>query len=223
MRKPRAIIYSRSFRNDLVTFFIANQYEICVRTEYVTFPIYCEQENNSCACPVLCCDIMVVVEDDEQIRGVDHVNKQYQLGCKLTHRNKAIIANSPVHDTLDNTHARSTMIFANPLDLNEFETWVRDCEKRMDLSQRLVVIRRDDRHACSTPVQFQLPGEDADISAQVVNISSCGICLRISKPIERGQELRVRFQKAADADVGIVRWVKKIEEGWYLSGVTFCV
>jgi hypothetical protein len=53
-----------------------------------------------------------------------------------------------------------------------------------------------------------------------VNVSGCGICLKISNPLKRGQVLHFR---RADTEEGIVQWAKKLEEGWYLAGATFCV
>jgi hypothetical protein len=56
-----------------------------------------------------------------------------------------------------------------------------------------------------------------------VNVSSCGICLKISNPLKRGHALHVVGQSRADAEEGIVQWAKKLEDGRYLAGATFCV
>jgi hypothetical protein len=227
MRKPRVVIfnYSGSSVYDLMTLFRNRGYDIFVVTEYVNVicPICGIQENKTCACPLPCCDVMVVSKDGERIKGVDLFNRQSQLGCKLTPVNKAIIKSSFVRDKLDDIIYKDTNIFVNPLNLHEFETWVKDCEGRIDLSQRLAVIRREDRYACRIPIQLRLMGEDVYISAQAVNASTCGICLRISRPIERGREIQFSFQNSGDVDEGIVQWVKKLENGRYLIGVTLCV
>lgn len=225
MRKPRVFIfnYSECVQHDLITFFRIHGYETFDLTESVVCPISGEQKNKTCPCPVPCSDMMVVVEEAEQMKGVDLFVRQFQLDCKLTHGNKAIITSSLVRDKLDDITVRGTTIFENPLDFSAFETWVRDCESRMDLSQRLAVMRREIRHAYSKNVHFRFQREDTDVNAQAVNVSNCGICLKTSKPIKRGQKLQFTIKKRASAEDGIVQWVKKLENGWYLAGVTFCV
>jgi len=225
VRKPRVIIFNDSgnIQRELTTFFHNNGYETFIATESVTCPIYDKKEDKSCAGPVLCCDVMVAGQDEEQRRSVDLFSWQFRIGCKLTSRNKAIITRSLVLDRFDHIIARGITIFENPLDFGAFEVWVKDSESRMDLTQRLAVMRRTNRHYFNKHVQFRLSGEDVDIDAQAVNVSSCGICLKVSNPLKRGQVLHIVDQIRADAEEGIVQWAKKLEDGWYLAGVTFCV
>ncbi len=227
MRKPKVVIfnYNGNFIHDLSAFFRNRGYEIFVLAEYINAicPIYGKQQHKTCVFPVPCCDIMVVAEDGERLKGVDLFNRQSQLGCKLTPLNKAIIRSSFVRDKSDEIIYKDTTIFANPLDFHAFEAWIKDCEGRIDLSQRLVAIRREGRDACSIPIRLGLRGEDADVSAQAVNTSHCGICLRLSRPIERGRQIQYMSQNSRDVNEGVVQWVKKLEDGWYISGVTLCV
>lgn len=225
MRKPRVVIcnYNGLVQHDLVTFFRNNGYETFVLTESVTCPISGEQKNKTCACPVPCCDIMVVMDNVKQKRGVDNFNRQFQLDCNLTCRNKAIITPPHVYDQRDDITAQDTNMFNGPLDFSAFEAWVWVCKTRFDLSQRLVVTRRANRHDSSIPIQFRIQEEDDNVYAQTVNMSNCGICIRTSRSIEKGQTLYFRPQIPTDAEEGIVQWVKKLQDGWYLTGVTFCV
>jgi hypothetical protein len=225
VRKPRVVIFNDSgfIQHELTAFFHNKGYETFIVTESVTCPIYGKKKNEICAGPVLCCDIMVAVQDVEQRNSIDLFNRQFRIGCKLTSRNKTIITRSPVRDRIDHITARGITIFENPLDFGVFEAWVKDCESRMDLTQRLAVMRRANRQASINHVQLRLSGEDVDIDAQVVNICSCGICLKISKPFKRGQVIHFVDQSRADAEEGIVQWAKKLEHGWYLAGVTFCM
>ena len=225
MRKPRVVIFNYSGRvqDELSTFFSNNGYEACVVTESVKCPIYDKQENKTCAGPVLCCDIMVAVQDIDQGKSVDLFNRQFLLGCKLTSHNKTIITPSLARNGFDHITAQGLTIFGNPLDFDAFEAWIKDCESRMDLTQRLAVMRRTNRHDSGKHVQFRLPGEAVDIVAQAVNVSGCGICLKLSNLIKHGQVLQIVDQSRADAEEGIVQWAKKLEDGSYLAGVTFCV
>ena len=224
MRKPRVVIfnYRGGFVHELAAFFLDRGYEVFTLEEYVNVicPIRCMQEM-ACVYPVPCCDVMVAAEDGGRNKGVDLFDNQSRLGCKLIPLNKAIIGSSFAPDALDD--AVYKVVFANPLDFHELEAWVKDCEGRIDRSQRIVAIRHEARQACSIPIQLRLRGEDSDVSAQAVDTSHCGICLRISKPVERGREIRYRATNSEDVNEGVVQWVKKLEDGWYLSGVTLCV
>ncbi len=225
MRKPRVYLfnYSGRLQNNLITYFLRDRYELSILNRYERSTIYCEQESISCNYPLHCCDIMVIVDNDEQMKGFVLIKKQYQISCKLTHLNKALISDPTDHEKLVELIDEGITIFSDPLDYIAFGAWVKDCEKRMDISHRLPVIRREVRRACSIPVEFRLLGEDADTSALVVNTSTCGICLRAARPIREGQELIMRSGKAENTEVGIVRWMKKHDDGSYHSGVTFCV
>ncbi len=224
MRKPRVYVfnYSGRIQKDLIDFFHKDDYEVSVLKEYENSTIYCEQDKH-CDYPLYCCDIMLVVEDDERRKGSELIKKQFQLGCKLTHLNKAVIAGCSDREELVDIVDQNITLFSDPLDYIALGEWVKDCEQRMNLAQRLPVIRREVRHASNLPVQVRLPNEDSDVSAQAVDISNCGICLRTSRPMRQGQEIIIRSGRSPNAEVGIVRWVEKIDEGWYHSGVTLCV
>ena len=74
----------------------------------------------------------------------------------------------------------------------------------MDLTQRLAVMRRDIRDASSKHVKFRLLGEGTDIDAQAVNVSNCGICMKISSSLKRGQMLHFVGQSRANSEEGVV-------------------
>jgi hypothetical protein len=225
VRRPRVIVfnYSENVQHELTIFFHNNGYETFIVTESVTCPIYGKKKYKTCVGPVPCCDIMVAVQDVERRKSVNLFNRQFRMGCKLTSCNKTIITRSLVRDRFDHITARGVTIFEKPLDFSAFEAWVKDCESRMDLTQRLAAMRRSNRHAFSKHVQFRLSGEDVDFDAQTVNVNSCGICLKVSNPLKRGQVLYFVNQSRTDADEGIVQWAKKLEDGRHLAGVTFCV
>jgi hypothetical protein len=222
MRKPRAIIFNYSGRvqHELMNFFSHRGYEALVVTGSKVCPVYDVRENATCPGPVLCCDVIVAVQERDTGNGVDLFNRQLRIGCKLTSRNKTIVAHSPAPDRVAQITARGLTLFDNPLDFGLFEAWMKECECRMDLMQRLAVMRRTNRHPSGKDIKIRVPGEDRNIDAQAVNVSGCGICLKLSHPLDRGEVLQFR---RAGAEEGIVQWTKKLEEGQYLAGVTFCV
>jgi hypothetical protein len=225
MRKPRVVIFNDNgyMQHELTTFFNGNGYEPFFVKESLTCPIYGKEEGKSCAGPVLCCDIMVAVQDIMRDRSVGLFSRQFRIGCKLTFLNKTIITRSPGRDGFDHVSALGITIFESPLDFGVFEAWVKDCESRMDLTQRLAFMRRAKRYDSRKHVLLRLPSEAVDIIAQTVNESSYGICLKISNLLKRGQVLYYMGKGKAEAEECIVQWAEKLEDGSYLAGVTFCV
>jgi hypothetical protein len=225
VRKPKVIIFnfSGSVQHELSTFFSTLGYEVCVATESVTCPIYDEKENTTCPGPVICCDVMAAVQETGQKKSIDLFNKHLQLGCKLTSHNKTIITHSLVRDGLDLATVHGLTVFGNPPDFGAFEAWIKDCENRMDLTKRLAVKRRANRHACDRHVRIQSPDEAVDNVAQAVNVSGCGICLKTSTVLMPGQLLYLADMRGAESEEGRVQWSKKIEDGLRLAGVTLCV
>ena len=226
MRKPRVVIFYNGgiILRGLKTFFHNSNYETFVETESMICPIYNKKESKTCAGPVPCCDIMVAVHDLESKKSVDVFSRQFQIGCKVTSRNKSIIAHAPIPPgRIDRLGPPKIDLFENPLDFVTFGAWVKDCEGRIDLTQRLAVLRRAIRHHSDKQVRFRLPSDDADCDAQAVNISSCGICLKTAHLLKRGQAIHLLGQRRTDAEEAIVQWAKKLEDGGYLVGVTFCV
>ena len=226
MRNPRVVVFHHVAQTcqDITAFFHSKGYETFVLTKAIVCPIYIrgEQEQKKCL-SVPCSDIMIVAQDSAQTMGVDLFTRQLQRGCKLAPRNRAIITQPLVGVTPNNLTGQGVAIFKNPLDFSLFETWVQDCESRMDLSQRLAVKRREKREANSKRVHFRFHDEDTDTSAYAVDTSNCGICLRTSSPLKRGQLLRFASWRVSDAEEGMVRWVKTIDERQHLAGVTFCL
>ena len=225
MRKPRVVIFNYSGHSQykLTELFHNYGYEAITVMEPVSCPVYDQNGNKTCPGPVLCCDIMVAVQNSDKRECVDLFNRQLQSGCKLTSRNKTIITRRLVRDQFDDINAGGITIFGKPIGSGAFEAWVKDCESRMDLTQRLAVLRRANRDASRKQVRFRLLGVDVDVDAQTVNVSSCGICLKTSNPLKRGQVLHFKDQSLAGVEEGIVRWVKKLEDEKHLAGVTFCV
>jgi hypothetical protein len=227
MRNPRAIIFNFTERvfPDLMTFFHRKGYEVLVFTKDVACPLHVHdrQEQKTCSLPVPCSDIMVGIQDIAQTTDFDLFTRQSQQECKVALRNKVIITHSVADGPLNNIKDHSMTVFGNPLDFNALEAWVKDCEARMNLSQRLAAMRRANRHVDNRQVLYLLSGEDAAITAKAVNVSACGMCLKIQIPINSGRKLRIASQGQSETEDGRVQWVKKLEDGWYLIGVTFCV
>jgi len=227
MRKPRVIVCSFTGRvlSDLMALFRRKGYEIFVLTKSAPCPFHVHDRHNqvTCSVPVPCSDITVVVQDIEQPMSFDTFTRQFPHGCKLTLSNTAIITRTAHHAPFDNHTVRDMTIFGYPFEAGAFEVWLQGCENRMNLSQRLAVIRRARRYSYGRRELCLLHGIHEAITAEEVNISNMGICLKTQMLIRSGRVIRITGPAYFDAEEGVVRWMKKIDEGWYISGVTFCI
>jgi hypothetical protein len=229
VRTPRVVIFDLSGQNSraLTSFFHRKNYETFVFEKAMVCPIDAHSAaQKTCSFPVPCSDIMVVVtQDAEWTTGVDLLTRQLQRACKVTPLNKAIITHVPAHDALANLPGQGMTIFGNPLDFGLFEVWVTECESRLDLSRQFPVRRREKREPCSRRVWLRVNDEVADISAHAVNESNCGLCIRTAYRLTQGQLLSTTGDGMgmSNAEIGIVRWIKTVDENKILAGLTYCV
>jgi hypothetical protein len=227
MRNPKVIIcnFTKRVFPDLMTFFHRKGYEIFVLTDSAACPldVHKEQEQNPCSIPVPCSDMTVVLQDIVQTTDFDLFAGRFPRGCKLTPSNTAIITRSLPDIAFNNSTDRDMAIFGYPLEFSAFEVWTRACEARMNLTLRLAVKRYSKRTAVNRHVLCLLSDINAAVTAQMVNVSNYGICLKMPIPIKSGMRVRIVSKKQSATEDGIVQWVKKNEDGSFLSGVTFWI
>jgi hypothetical protein len=225
MRKRRAIIFNYSERDQkaLKLFFDVKGYETNILRQPSVCPIYSLHEAETCSGPLVCCDIMVVVDDVTNRKGLDLLLAQLRCGCKLNPRNKAIISKMLTDDQRAAVKAMGTTVIYNPIDFGELEAWVQGCQKRMDLSQRLAVKRKAPRQACNLKIRYRALNGDADGQACALNVSTCGICIKTTDCLKLRQVLHLWSEEPRISEDAEVRWIQKAEDRTYLVGLTFCV
>ena len=227
MRKPRVIIFDdgAETKKTLKRFFDARGYERMVVAQSESCPFYGKEAASPGAGGRVCCDIVVVVEKRER-RNADQIPiSESHLDCRLKPCSRAVIAKAPGGQG-DVVKARGAKVFHNPLDIDEFEAWVKSCEPLMDLSLPLAIRRKAPRRTCPADVKVHyrvLKRGNEILRAYALNESSCGICIKTRHTLKPGQVLHLWSEEPLLSEDAEVRWVQKVEDGTHLIGLTFCV
>ncbi|MGE5173587.1 MAG: hypothetical protein ACM3MD_07140 [Betaproteobacteria bacterium] len=221
MRKRRAIV----FDNDIVvtgllrTFLSLRGYDVLTFREPMICPIH--ENNPECGTDHACADIMIVDFSMTGMNGIEMLKAQSARRCKLTSRNKALMAG--YSDALDQRTVEDLgyAFFEKPINFNNLAAWFDECEQRMDLSQPLGFVRREKRQAYNREISFQaLPKADIRKGA-AVNRSPSGLCLKVADPLRLDQTIAIQSEGARSFRSASVRWIRKTGDDLYLVGLQF--
>jgi response regulator of citrate/malate metabolism len=136
MRKPRIIIFDDDvFIMDMLKrMFLMRDYEVFTYNNPTICPIY-EKPVDSCLKIDPCSDIILTDLIMPRMNGIELLEYQYQRGCPVDIRNKAIISGAT--DKIDAILKTGYIYFKKPFKFSEISDWLKECEKRIDLSQPL--------------------------------------------------------------------------------------
>jgi hypothetical protein len=223
MRKPRVIIFSdgAETKKALKRFFDARGYERTVVEHSEFCPYYASPDTGG----RVCCDIVIIVEKGQRKNAGEILISQSYHDCRLKPSNVAIISDVPGEGRRDFVKTTGAEVFRNPLDIGEFEAWVKSCRTQMDLSMPLAIGRKAPRRACPADmkIHYRVLKKGAVFEALALNESTCGICIKTRHTLKPRQVIQLWSEEPPRSEVAEVRWIRKAEDGTHLIGLTFCV
>lgn len=138
MRKPRVIVCDDE---DMVLgvfrhIFERMGYEVLTADTPITCAFYRE---NADTCPQheRCTDILITDNNMPNMTGLELLEMQHHRGCKLTSKNKALMTGNTDSRLGEHAAVLGCQFFPKPVSISAIIAWVKDCEKRIDLSDPL--------------------------------------------------------------------------------------
>ncbi|MDA8100738.1 MAG: PilZ domain-containing protein [Nitrospiraceae bacterium] len=225
MRYRRAILFSEEglIHFSLKRYFEDRGYETLVFHEPIVCPVYDADREMSCG-DRICCDVMLVVDGPPQFDSIELFQEQVRHGCMLPALNRAVISWSPLsRERLQTLETLGAVIFPHPFELGMLGPWLEGCETRIGTDTPLVLKRKEPRRLSGMHIRFHSASRDEHGHAKAVNISACGICLKMPKAPKVREQLRLHGGDAPFSEEAVVRWVRQDDDGSYTAGMVFCV
>ena len=138
MRKPRAIVVDDDnmildvFRH----LFESMGYEVLTADTPMTCAFYREHAD-TCPQHDRCTDILITDNNMPGMTGLELLEMQHQRGCKLTNKNKALMTGDEASRVSEHADVLGCQFFPKPVPISTIIAWVKECEKRVDLSDSL--------------------------------------------------------------------------------------
>ena len=222
MRKRRAILFDDdpAILRTLSLFFEERGYEVIACEE----PVACQIYEDSLRCDKMhpCGDLMITDLEMPRMSGFELLRLQTERGCKLNIRNKAVLSGNLDRASCEALRNLGCVAFQKPCRLVTLAAWVEECERRMDLSQPLGIRRCERRVACGSGTVFRFKREVEFFTAEVVNQSNSGLCIRLDQRLAVAEVLSLHSDKPLPSERLVVRWLKPDTDGGYLAGMSSC-
>jgi response regulator RpfG family c-di-GMP phosphodiesterase len=222
MRKRRAVLIDDEeiVVNMFKDFFSTRRYEVLSYTRPVVCP-FPDENRYLCNTNYPCADVIITDINMSGMNGLELLQEQSRRGCKLKNENKAVLSKYLDEESCRKINQLGYAFFHKPIDLSKFLAWLDECEKRVDLSQRLASRRRERRHVTHYDVQCLFGSTGETVNGITVNISNSGLCLKLMVPPRTNQIIHIRtIHTLMACDTASVRWVSRNPDGSYLAGLS---
>ena len=222
MRRRRAIIIhdnQTTLSMMMYYFAIRGGYEVLTYQKPDICPLWDDHVNCSKSHP--CADILIADFRSATMEGVALFRQQSRKGCSIPMNHKALISGNAEDGRAKEISTMGCAFFDQPVDFVKMSSWLQVRELNMDLSQPLVIRRREYRQAIREKVACLIASTEKHFIGTAVNSSPSGLCLQSTVPLRQEQAVHVSPANSTSARPALVRWTTKVEAGAYLTGLQF--
>lgn len=219
MRKLRVNIFDDDVSNlKMLQLFISQRdYEILTFDRPVVCPIN-SAKSDKCNPLKPCADIVITDYHMPEMTGLEMLLHQAQRGCKVDIRNKIVISSDLDNKGHEMLEELGCTFFSKPFKLNELLACLDDCEKRIDLSKPLGIIRKEDRYPANIDIVYAYKSDEKIYKATVVDYSNSGLRLNVDTPLAERQSIVIKTELPIDCNNTSIRWVKERGPNFYMAG-----
>ena len=219
MRKLRVNIFDDDASNlkMLKAFMSQRDYEILTFDRPVVCPIN-SNESNKCNTLKPCADIIITDYQMSEMTGLEMLLHQAQRGCKVDIKNKMVMSSDLDNKGQKMLDGLGCTFLSKPFKFNELLAWLDDCEKRIDLSKPLGIIRKKERYPANIDIVYAYNSGEKKYKATVINYSSTGLCLKMDTPLDERHSIVIKTELPIDCNNASIRWVKEMGPDFYMAG-----
>ncbi len=222
-RKKRVLIFDdeSAILTILERRFVQRGYEVMTFEEPVICPLY-ENSSDTCKNIFPCADLMFVDFNMPGMNGIELLERQMQRGCKLNMQNKAIMTGYVIDNYMSRINDLGCALFRKPFTFSEISFWLSACEKRIDVSQRLGIKRKERRYTTDIQILYKSGKKGELLEGDIINLSTYGICIKIYRPLIVGEVITIQTKLPNPCQSAYVQWIKKIERNYFIAGLNCC-
>lgn len=219
MRKRRAILVD----DDPVVLDMLKQFFEWRGYQVIAYgaPVFCPASGGQKGCENPCGDILITDYKMQEMSGLELLQEQMKLGCKIPVKNRAVISGYIDDEVKVIFDEMGCACFDKPFSFTELKKWLGECEERMDLTLPLEPRRKELRRSSSSAVTFQLERSDL-CQAEVINRSDSGLCVWVHRQLAMDQRLRLHTETSLESGCFQVRWTRPADQGGYFAGMSIC-
>ncbi len=220
MRKPRVNIFDDevSILKILKELLSMRDYEVVTFDRPVVCPLYGAQ-TDKCLNPKPCADIIMTDYQMPKMTGIEMLLLQTKRGCRVDVRNKALTSGDP-NGKMKMIEGVAGAFFIKPLKIGELFAWLDTCEKRIDLSKPVGLMRKSNRYHADIDIVYEYSTNEKVLEGTLMNISDNGICLKMRAPLIEGQSIVIKTELRNGCKNASVRWVKDMGGYFYMAGLS---